>query len=149
MIATFDQNIYLELALTELEEIGIARDRMLAVTLEKRKEKRMVFDTLHRSDGYSILDLAAILGTCFMLLGAIYGFELAWGPIIWGIIGAASGVLLGFAIKYYIIRRVSSGRLRTITSEVVVMIRCEEQQYDSVEKILWDNTALGVSKLKR
>lgn len=149
VIATFEHNANLELALTELEENGIARDRLLAVPLEKRKEKKMLFDSIHRSDGHSTLDLGAILGTCLMLLGAIYGFELAWGPILWGLIGAVSGILLGIAAKYFIIMRLNSGKYRRIASEVVVMIRCEEQQWETVEQILWDNTALGVSKLMR
>lgn len=146
VIATFEQNIYLEMAITKLEQKGIPRDKLFAVPLDKREEPRALFDTIHHADGYSMLDAAAILGTVLMLLGAIYGFELAWGPIIWGIIGAATGLTLGFLFKYIIIKK-RSNVTKNITSEVVLMIRCELSQWEWVEKILWEHTALGVSKI--
>ena len=29
------------------------------------------------------------------------------------------------------------------------MIRCEEQQWETIEKIIWENNALGVTRIKR
>ncbi|XEC95910.1 hypothetical protein AB6A23_04910 [Paenibacillus tarimensis] len=147
VIATFEQNIFLEMAITALEQKGIAKDSMFAIPIDKRTEPRRLFDSIHRADGFSMLDLAAILGTCFMLLGAIYGYELKWGPILWGIIGAVSGFAAGFLIKLLLIKKNKSG-VKYITSEVVLMVRCEVHQFESVEKTLWDNTALGISKVK-
>lgn len=146
VIATFEQTIFLELALTALEQKGIKKDHLLAVPLDKRTEPRRLFDTIHRADGFSMLDASAILGTCLMLLGAIYGYVLEWGPILWGIIGAVSGILIGFAIKLLMIKKIKQGTNK-ISSEVVLMIRCEEHQWVTIEKILWDNLALGVSRI--
>jgi hypothetical protein len=115
--------------------------------MDKRTEPRKLFDTIHRSDGFSMFDAAAILGTCFMLLGSIYGYILKWGPIIWGIIGAIFGILLGFGLKLLLVKKRNFGT-KNITSEVVLIIRCEEHQWETIEKILWENTALGISHIK-
>ena len=146
IIATFENSVFIELVLTALEEKGISRKKMLAAPLDKRDEPRRLFDTIHRSDGFGLFDAAAILGTCFMLLGSIYGYVLAWGPIIWGIIGAVGGLLLGFFIKMIMIKKSKRGT-KHITSEIVVMIRCEKHQIELIENLLWEHLALGVTKV--
>ncbi|MFD0828916.1 hypothetical protein ACT8ZR_25370 [Neobacillus sp. M.A.Huq-85] len=148
VIATYENSIFIELAITELKQNGLTNEKILAAPLDKRTGKRQLFDTIHRADGLSLFDGAAILGTCFMLLGSIYGFILKWGPIIWGIIGAISGLLLGFLLKLLIVKKGKSGS-KNISSEIVLMIRCEEDQWKTVEKILWDNGALGLTKLDK
>jgi hypothetical protein len=152
VFATFEQTLSLEMALTSLEHSGITKPQILAVPLAKSMESRKLFDSIHRADGVSLFDTAAVLGTIFMLLGTIYGYVLTWGPIIWGIIGAVFGLLLGFFIKYAIVKmqkKRKKNRNSRITSEVVVIIRCDESQWQTVENILWNNNALGVSKLKK
>jgi hypothetical protein len=146
VIATFENSIYIELAITALEQQGISKELILAAPLDKRKELRGLFDTIHKSDGFSLFDGAAILGTCFMLLGAIYGYVLEWGPILWGLIGAISGLLLGFIIKILLLKKNKRGS-KNITSEIVLMVRCEEHKWEMVEKILWDHLALGLTKI--
>lgn len=146
VIATFENSIYIELAITALEQQGISNELILAAPLDKRKELRGLFDTIHKSDGFSLFDGPAILGTCFMLLGAIYGFVLDWGPILWGIIGAVSGMVLGFLIKMLMLKKNKRGS-KNISSEIVLMVRCEEHKWEMVEKILWDHFALGLTKI--
>jgi hypothetical protein len=147
VIATFENSIFIELAISELEQSGIPSNKIVAAPLDKRSEPRKLFDTIHRADGLSLFDAAAMLGTCFMLLGAIYGYILKWGPIIWGIIGAVSGLLLGFLIKMVLVKR-SNGGAKNITSEIVLMIRCEERQWETIEKIIWENNALGMTSIR-
>lgn len=146
VIATFENSIYIELAITALEQEGISTEMILAAPLDKRKEPRNLFDSIHKSDGFSLFDGPAILGTCLMLLGAIYGYELEWGPILWGIIGAVSGLLLGFLIKMLMLKKNKRGS-KNISSEIVLMVRCEENKWEMVEKILWDHLALGLTKI--
>jgi hypothetical protein len=148
VVATFEQSIFVELAITALEQKQIPKDQILAVPLDKRTAHRRLFDTIHRADGFSLFDASAVLGTVFMLLGAIYGFELEWGPIIWGIIGAIFGIVLGFLLKLIIFKKHGTAPGK-ITSEVVLIIRCENHQWDTIEKILWDNNALGLSSIHR
>ncbi len=144
IIATFENSIFVELAITAVEQQNISKDHIFVIPLNKRVQSRKVFDSIHKADGFSMFDLAAILGTCFMLLGAIYGYVLEWGPIIWGIIGALSGILLGFLIKYWMIKS-QIGVSQKITSEVVVMIRVEDEKTEKIIDLLWDHNALGVS----
>lgn len=156
--ASFDYSAYLELAITDLEKRGIAREHILAVPLDKRVEERMVLDTIHRADGMSLFDGAAVLGAVFMELGVIYGFVWQWGPITWGLIGLGGGALLGFLLDYFYSRirgrkKVDKSRnrhkSRESNSEVILTVYCENRQYEMVEKVLWDNMALGVGKLDR
>ncbi|WML44053.1 hypothetical protein [Neobacillus sp. PS3-40] len=147
VIATFENSPFIELVISSLEENGIAKEKIFAVPLDKRTEPRQLFDTIHYADGFSMFDLAAILGTCFMLLGSIYGYVLKWGPIIWGIIGAVSGLLIGFLIKLLLIKRDKNGT-KKITAEVVIMIRCDDYHLEKAEKILWEHFALGISKIQ-
>jgi hypothetical protein len=147
VIATFENSLFIEMAISALEQKGIPKEKIFAAPLDKRKEPRRLFDTIHRADGISLFDAGAILGTCFMLLGAIYGYVLKWGPIIWGIIGALSGLAIGILIKLWLVKKNNKGT-KKISSEIVLMIRCEEYQWDSVEQMLWDNLALGVTHVK-
>ncbi|MDF0728151.1 hypothetical protein PY093_15905 [Cytobacillus sp. S13-E01] len=147
VIATFENSLFIELAISALEQKGIPKEKIFAAPLDKRTEPRQLFDTIHRADGFSLFDLGAILGTCLMLLGSIYGYVLKWGPIIWGIIGAVVGITLGILIKVWLVKKQNPGS-KKISSEIVLMIRCEEYQWDTVEKILWENTALGMTRLK-
>lgn len=147
VIATFENSILIELAITELEQNDIPNERILAAPLDKRKQPRQLFDSIHSADGISLFDGSAILGTCFMLLGAIYGYILEWGPIIWGLIGAISGLLIGFLLKMLMVKRTKSG-FNKFSSEIVLMIRCEDYQWKIVETILWENGALGLTRLK-
>jgi hypothetical protein len=149
VVATFENSLFIELALSSLELKGITKEKIFAVPLDKRTEQMKLFDTIHRADGFSLFDIGAILGTCFMLLGAIYGYVLKWGPIIWGIIGSVTGLLLGFIIKFLLTKKKNSNFNKKITSEVVILIRCEDYQWDIVEKLLWDHHALGISKINK
>lgn len=96
IVSTFEYSQYLELAITELEKKGIAKDKILAVPLDKNIAERKILDKIQRSDGMNLFDRAAVLGTVFMVLGSIYGFILKWGPVIWALIGLAFGAMLGF-----------------------------------------------------
>ena len=157
--ASFDYSAFLELAITDLEKRGIAREDILAVPLDKRVEERMLLDTIHRADGISLFDGTAVLGAICMELGVIYGFVLEWGPITWGVIGLFGGAILGFLLDYFYGRirghkkeKASRNRVKAGEShntEVILTIFCENNQYEMVQKVLWDNMAFGVGKLDR
>src|SRR5699024_10550104 len=102
LFSTFDHNIYLEMAISKLEEQGIHREYIFAVPLDNRKNERRLFDNLHRSDGTSLIDIGAALATAFSVIGVSVGFKLAWGPIVWGLLTALCGFILGVAIRLFI-----------------------------------------------
>lgn len=149
IFSTFEHSSYLELAITSLEKLGIKKDHILAVSLMNRVEDRRLFDTLHRSDGVSLFDKGAAIGTAFSVIGASVGFILEWGPIYWGLIGAAIGFILGFIIDFIIFKIVHK-RDRLIKgkkAEVVIVVECPIELAEQVEEILWDHLALGVAKV--
>lgn len=84
-----------------------------------------------------------------MLLGAIYGMVLLWEPILWGLIGLSAGLLFGFLLKFLFVKKQNYKTLKHgVSTEVVLMVNCGDEQRKIVEGILWDNMAIGVSKLK-
>ena len=98
--ASFEQSIMLELVISELKPKGIREDQVCAIPMNVPRKERQLFDTIHRADGLSTMDLATVFGTIFMLFGMMWGFIWQWGPILWGAIGLFGGGALGFAIKY-------------------------------------------------
>ncbi len=147
VIATFEHSIYLEKAITAIQMKGIEKEDILAVSMDKRGEERKLFDTMHQSDGLSLIDLAAILGTILMLLGTIYGFMLKFGPIFWGLVGLIIGGTLGLIIKLITVKKDSGRQEHKKASEVVLIIECTEDKLDMVKDTFWAHHALGVSKL--
>ena len=149
IFSTFEHSAYLELAITAVEKIGIPRENILAVPLMNRVQERKLFDTLHRADGISLFDKGAAIGTAFSVIGTSIGFVLEWGPIFWGLIGGATGFMIGFMIDY-IFYKVIHKRKRVLKgkgSEVIVVINCPDELVEKVEKVLWEHLALGVAKV--
>ncbi|MEQ8176680.1 MAG: hypothetical protein ABRQ26_16635 [Syntrophomonadaceae bacterium] len=154
--AIFEYSEFLELAISELEQNGILRNRIVAIPLDKKVEKRKILDTIHRADGVSQIDGAMVLGAVFMELGVVYGYFWKLGPVLWGLIGLGLGIMLGFLLDYYVGKLPGTGQQArqqdknvsgNKAAEVVLIIHCEENQGQLVEEILWDNLSLGVGKL--
>ncbi|MBM7583554.1 hypothetical protein JOC86_000091 [Bacillus pakistanensis] len=148
IFATFEHSTYIELAISELEDKGI--NDIFALPLDSRTEERKLFDTLHKSDGTSLLDKAFAFAVAFAVIGASRGFALKWGPIYWGIIGGACGLVFGFLLDV-IQNKVFKKKhrlLRGKQAEVILIVDCPEDKTEMVEKILWDNLAFGLAKVK-
>lgn len=148
VVSTFDHNLYLEKAILNVEKQGIQKEHIFVVPMDKeRNRSSLSFDSLHRSDGQSSLDVPSLTATLFCALGTIYGFELAWGPVFCGLIGFASGFLLGLMIKFIVIKFTSTKARNRSRTEVVVMIDCKTELANTVEQILWQNRAFGVAQV--
>lgn len=149
VFSTFENHIYLEIAISNLEKIGIKKESIYAVPLDNRKENRKLFDTLHRSDGMSLIDIAMPLATALAVITASIGFELKWGPIYWGLIGAVGGFMIGLIIRLFLAYTTNKGeqRLKGKQSEVILIVECDETKGEIVEKILWEHLALGLAKI--
>lgn len=153
---SFAYNFHLELAIGELQKKDIPEDAIAAIMMDSRVEERKILDTIHRADGISSFDAAALLGSFCLLLGSIYGFVLNWGPIIWGLIGLLLGAVLGFVGDLFITRVLIKKRTKnkeqgTIKanqiSQVFIIVECEASQAAMIKKVLWENLALGVGTL--
>jgi hypothetical protein len=150
LFSTFENHVYLEMAIAILEKKGISKENIFAVPLDNPVEEQKLFDTLHRSDGTSLIDIGMALATAFSVIGASIGFKLAWGPIYWGLIGAFTGFTLGFAIRLFLEKVVKKRKsvLKGKYSEVILIIDCEETQAEFVENVLFSHFAIGVAKIK-
>lgn len=150
LFSTFDSHTFLEMAISTLEKRGIKKENIFAVPLDNRTEEKKVFDSLHRSDGTSFVDIGMALATAFAVVGASIGFKLAWGPIYWGLISAFIGFVLGFAIRLFIELVLKKKRrdLKGKHSEIILIIDCEDTQSELIENILWNHFALGIAKVK-
>lgn len=150
LFSTFEHAIFIEMAISTLEKKGIKKENIFVLPLDNQIGERKVFDTIHRSDGTSLIDIGAALSTAFAVIGASIGFELKLGPIYWGLIGAAVGFLIGFGIRLFteIVIKKRKRLLKGIHSEVIVIVDCEESQGEMVENILFSHYALGVAKVK-
>lgn len=150
LFSTFEHSIFIEIALSTLEKKGIKKENIFVVPLDNRTEQRKVFDDLHRSDGTSLIDIGVALATALSVVFASIGFKLAWGPIYWGLIGAAAGFLLGFVIRLFteIIVKKKRRLLKGFQSEIIVIVDCEESQGEMIENVLFSHYALGVAKIK-
>jgi hypothetical protein len=147
VISTFEHSAYLELTINKLQENGIDKENIVAIPLENIMEPAKIFDTIHRADGISLLDVSAVMGTIFSVLGASIGFVLKWGPIIWGLIGLALGAILGFIIDFYIGKN-RKKKTTNLNSEVVLIVLCQEIQFQMVKNILKEYMSLGIGQLK-
>lgn len=150
VMSTFEHSVKLELAISALELEGIQKQNIFAVPLNNRKVERRLLDNLHNSDGISLFSTGAAIATAFSVIGASVGFSLKWGPIYWGLIGAASGFILGFLIDLFINKVVKKRNrvLRGKNPQVILIIECDDKQADSVEDILWHHLALGVARVQ-
>ena len=145
MVANFENNLHIELAISSLEESGVPRNKILAIPLEQNKSD-MIFDTIYKADGVSNLDLAMILGSMSMVIGTIYGFVLVWGPIIWGLLGLIGGMGIGLLIdlipKSKIKQRIAKGN-----NSVMLMVHCaNEKECTMIKKTMIESMALAVGK---
>jgi hypothetical protein len=150
LFSTFEGNTVIEMAISTLEKKGIKRENIFAVPLDNRTEDRKIFDTIHRSDGTSLVDIGMALATAFSVIGASIGFKLAWGPIYWGLISAFIGFVVGFVIRLFTEKVIKKRRrvLKGTPSEIILIVDCTESQAELVENILWNHFALGVAKIK-
>ncbi|WP_413303636.1 hypothetical protein AA0X95_26505 [Bacillus sp. 1P10SD] len=142
IIATFDHSPFVEMVIHDIEKLGVPSQNIVALPLENLDSQTNIIDSIHRVDGRSILDGAMMGGTFFAVLGAIYGFVLHWGPIIWGLIGLVGGFFLGLTIELVINKKklkVFSGR----KSEVIIEVTCSASLQKQLINIFKSRRALG------
>ncbi len=150
IFATFKYNMEMELTLRELEELGLTKEQILVVPLDKIKFQAKAIDSMHRSDGRSLIDLAAIFGIIFMLFGVIYGYKFYLGPILWGLFGLVFGGIFGFLVDYYFTKKSEKAlRKHGSDADMIIMIQCPKDRQERIEDILWNNMVLGVGVLDR
>lgn len=149
IVASFEHGTNLELALKDIMNKGIERNKIICVPLNKRVQTRKFFDTIHRSDGRNTMGLPFFLATSVSLFGAIYGFLWKWGPIIWGGLGFLIGMALGFIINFIIYKIRKKSHKKDNLTEVMVMVYCDEAKEKEITDIFWEQGAFGIGKVNK
>lgn len=145
----FQKSIYIELTISQLKKTGISS--IFAIPLDDFDHHPQIFDTIDRSDGVSFINKGMALAVVFSTIFASRGFELRLGPIIWGLIGAGGGFLLGLLIDLllYKLKNKPSKRREEKGYQVILVIECNKDEEKIVAKILAENGALGFAKIEQ
>ncbi len=145
----FQDSIYIELAISQLKEKGIST--IFAMPLESFDKAPQIFDTMDRSDGLSFFNKGMALSVVFSTILASRGFEMRLGPIIWGLIGAGGGFLLGLLIDLllYKLKNKPSKQRKEIGNQVIIVIECNQEEQKMVMMILAENRALGYAVIEQ
>lgn len=150
IFATFEYSTFVEIAITELKEKGITS--IYAVPLDLRKKEPRLLDSIHRADGLSFIDKGMIFAFMFATIGASKGFVWQGGPIIWGVVGAILGFLIGVSLSWFIYLLKRNKKQLQLKKgkkgEVILIVTCEDSQASVVEDILWDHKALGLARTR-
>ncbi|WP_308635499.1 hypothetical protein [Paenibacillus silvisoli] len=142
IVATFDHSPFVEMAIHDIEKLGVPSRDIVALPLENLDSQAHIIDSIHRVDGRSMLDGAMICGTIFAVLGAIYGFVLYWGPVIWGLIGLAAGFIVGLLIEFATAKK-KVKLYANRKSEVLVEVTCSASLQNQMINVLKSRRAMG------
>jgi hypothetical protein len=147
VFSIFEHSPSLELAITKLEQEGIEKKNIFAIPIEESEETLKIFDSIHDADGFSFLDKSMALAVVIGVVGTSIGFNLKWGPIIWGLIAAFIGFSMGFLWNICVIKFTKNSRRteRKILPLVIIIVTCKKENVREVEFILKENKALGIN----
>lgn len=147
VFSLFENSASIELAISKLEQIGFTNEQIFVVPIDGSKEGLNVFDSIHDSDGITVIDKGMALATAFGVVGTSIGFKLEWGPIFWGLLSALAGFFLGFLIDLLQIKFKKNGKRqeKKMLPLNIVIVECDKDQVSNVERILMENKALGIN----
>ncbi len=141
VLSVFEQSIYVEVVLNRLESMGIKREQIFAADLRQPPQTQKSDSASIDYDGRSLTDLGFIFATIMGVIGASIGFRLPFGPIVWGVSMSIIGFLAGLLINWLLGKR---NKKKEFSPKVVIIIRCESNQLQEVERVLWTHRALGL-----
>lgn len=142
IIATFEHSPFVEMAIHDIEKLGVPAQNIIALPLENLDSGAHIVDSIHRVDGRSMLDGAMMGATIFAVLGVIYGFVWHWGPVIWGLLGLGGGFFLGLLIELALNKK----KIKAFSnrkSEVIIEVTCHASLKNQLIKALKSRKAMG------
>jgi hypothetical protein len=144
IIGTFQYSIELEYALCQLESIGIAREHLLVVCMDKESQAFQSDQPIEEDSHSKGIEIGIACATALSVIGTCLGYKWTWGPIIWGIIAAFIGFGLGFGIHAILSKKKNRRQQDKHKSDVTVIVQCQDFQADAVQKVMWGNRATSV-----
>jgi hypothetical protein len=125
LVAGFDSNVYVEIALEEIkEQFNITDEQIVFIKMTPQENPQTFLDTIHSSDGSSSLDAIGAGAVMGGVLGIIYGSVMWLGSLLIGLLGFFLGGLLGFCLDNWIAKKRKRHKpMRNI--EILLLIQCE------------------------
>ncbi|MDC3412932.1 hypothetical protein [Terrihalobacillus insolitus] len=134
IIGGFECNTNLELALYELEELGFREEDIFIVEMKHPRNSERLINSIHSSDGKSLMDSITAWGVVVGTLGIIYGSQLLIGPIATGLLGLVVGAMIGFLTDLKVNKNKKKKRSNI---DVLLIIHCKtEEREEKIKKIL-------------
>lgn len=138
IFSLFEHSRLLEQALIHLEQAGIPKSNILVVPLAYSKPIHTFWSISKEITLKNLFDCATVFGTVGTILGAIFGFILTWGPILWGLIGLFSGILFGLVFARLFLKKTNTllpfpGLSATL---LLLIIHCEDLEETLTDNIL-------------
>ncbi|PWV95902.1 hypothetical protein DFQ01_12477 [Paenibacillus cellulosilyticus] len=148
IIAAFEPSDDLEMAILALERDGIQKHQIAAVPMESTAAKPSLQHSIYRGSGNGAFDAAAVIGTICSVLGASFGFDLKWGPVLWGLIGLGIGALIGYMLNKLFANRYNEATpSSSVKASVILIVRCQESESRKVSGILRQFSAISIGTL--
>jgi hypothetical protein len=144
VFALFPSSYSLEHATTVLQKEGIDSEDIFVVSVKELDNMELPVDKRYPK-GLDAIDKGFAFATAVSVITAGIGFRLTLGPIIWGIIGAFSGFLIGLLISFIQIKKNGQSLFKSTLPPIILIVNCEEQHVIKIERILHENGALGVN----
>ncbi|MDL4839971.1 hypothetical protein [Aquibacillus rhizosphaerae] len=148
IFSTFYRSTNIELMLSDLKQDGFSVEDILALPLHSKKPKKNIWRMIAHDES-SIIDTIAVFANIFMLLGVIYGFVLHLGPILWGLIGLISGIVLGLVVDIIFrkIKRQKGLKVEKDNHQILIVIECPNERIEHIESMLLEYAPIGIAKL--
>jgi len=145
IFGAFEYSLELEEALGELERSGIKRKDILAIPMDTYLGSSK--DSINEAhDFYSkAFEVGAACATGCSVIGTSIGFILNWGPIIWGLIAAAIGLVVGWGL-YFLFHRKAHRSFPKRIPEVIIVVKCSKEQSDLVMEIMGQYDVLTMGR---
>ncbi|MFC3798489.1 hypothetical protein [Cohnella sp. GCM10012308] len=140
LIGCFAHTIELEQALADIERSGVDRMHILAVGMNLRA------DASAEAKQSDAVEMGAAWATALAVIGVAAGFGLAWGPIVWGIVGAIVGFAAGYCLQRIWLRGPARSGTTAPAPEVTVIVQCPAGMSDTVRFVMYRRGALSVGE---
>jgi hypothetical protein len=150
IISTFEHSIEVEQALAVIEKLGIESASIMTVMMDNNEEQSDNGMTNHPNKKTLGFEVGMACATGLSVLGISFGFITRWGPIIWGLIAAICGFILGYSLTQLL----QSNHFKQVLKkkerlpELAVIIKCKESHYPDVRRVLREYRALSVGTIQ-
>ena len=146
IFGTFKQSIEIEQALAELESRFISKEQIIVAFMDNASSPAQLSARTSNIKS-NAFEVGVACATGSAVIGASIGFELTWGPIIWGIITTIIGFYIGYSLYYFNKKNRIHLDQRKKEPEILVIIQCTKKQAPQIKELMWQYQALTVGQV--